>query len=67
MITSKYHWKYACFCMASDDTSNGFRDPRDNTRVLQLADGRVVQVVVLFKLMVAMKYDLPAQLLKLVG
>jgi len=67
MITSKYHWKYACFCVASNDTSNGSCDPRDSTRVLQLANGRVVQVIVLFKLMVAMKYDLPAQLLKLVG
>lgn len=66
MIASKHHWKYACFCVAPDDISNGSCNPRDSTRVLQLPDRRVVQVIVLFELMVAMKSNVPGQLLELV-
>jgi hypothetical protein len=66
MIATQRHRKYALSRVATDNTGNGSGHPGDSPRVLQLADRRVIQIIVLFKLVVSIKNDLPTQFPKLV-
>jgi hypothetical protein len=52
--------------MPTDNIRNGSSYPRDSPRVLQLADRRVIEVVVLLELMMSIKGHIPAKPFELI-
>lgn len=62
MITTECQRELAFLCMVSDSSCHGLADTGHKPGVLELANGRVVLAVDLFKLMMTVKLDLPAKL-----
>lgn len=66
VISSQGHRKSTALRMTTHNVSHSLGHARNGTRILQLADRRVMQIIVLFELMMSVKSDTPTQFFKLV-
>lgn len=67
MIPSQGYWQNPAFCVFTHDFCNIFGYARNSTRILEYANGWVVQVVMLFELVVTIEFDIPAEAFELVN
>ena len=60
MVTTKNNWKLSSFDMVGNNTCDSLADPGYKSRILHLADRRVVLFRDLFKLVMSVKLNLPS-------